>query len=404
MNGGVARFFDAALSRERAIVYGWIFLAAQLVLLGAIALKSHGVFGVADNSSTDFMMIYASGKMAAAGTPALVYDLARQSALQQQIFGAPLAGFFPFYYPPIYLIVCAALSWLPYLVGFAVWTIVTGALFLAVLQQIIRDWRVAVALASFPAAIVNLGLGQNAFVTAALLGLGMVLVDGSPWLAGIALGALAFKPHFLVLAPLALLAGRRWSALAGMVLSGAVLTAISVAWFGIDTWRAFVAHLPVAQAIYGGGTLGYWAQTSLFAAVRLLGGGYILAATVHGVAMVLAAAATVYAWWVGASLAVRATLLIAGTLICVPVNLSYDLLAAAAAVVFLCRGDTVPALRPWEKIVIAADWLIAFVGRGVAENFGLPVMPLIAISLLAIAVTRLRRELSATGFPRPARA
>lgn len=258
------------LGRERAIVYGWIFLAAQLVLLGFLTLQSHGVFGGVDNSSTDFLMIYASGTLANIGTPALVYDLATQSALQQQIFGASLAGFFPFYYPPIYLTVCAVLADLPYLAAFAVWVIATAALFVAVLWRIARDWRLAVALASFPPAIVNLGLGQNAFVTAALLGLGMVLVDEAPWVAGAVLGVLAFKPHFLVLAPLALLAGRRWRAIGGMIVSVAVLIAASALWFGMDAWRAFVAHVSEAGAIYGGEAHGYWAQTSLFAAVRLL--------------------------------------------------------------------------------------------------------------------------------------
>jgi hypothetical protein len=402
-NGGsLARFLETALSRERVIAYGWMFLAAQLILLAYLALRSHGVFGNAGDSSTDFMMIYASGRLAATGSPALVYDLATQSALQQHIFGGPLAGFFPFYYPPIYLIVCAALSWLPYYAGFALWVLATGTFFVAVLWLIAQDWRLAVALASFPAAIVNLGLGQNAFLTAGLLGLGVVLIDESPWLAGIAFAALAFKPHFLVLVPVALLAGRRWRTLAASIVTGLALIALSAALFGIDTWRAFVLHIPVAQAIYGGGTLGYWAQTSLFAAVRLLGGSYVLAATIHGAAMVAAAAAVAYGWWNDASLPVRATTLIAGTLICVPVNLSYDLLAAAPAVAFLCRGDAVPPLRGWERCVIVAGWLIAFAGRGVAEKFGVPLMPLIALGLLWIAVGRLRLESSAPCFRRPA--
>jgi alpha-1,2-mannosyltransferase len=400
--GGAARFLDAALGRERAIVYGWVFLAAQLALLGFLALRSHGAFGgAASDATTDFMMLYASGKMAAAGTPDQVYDLARQSALQQRIFGAPLNGMMPFYYPPIYLIVCVALAALPYLVGFAAWVIATGGLFFAALRWIARDWRLALALCSFPPAIVNAGLGQNAFVTAALLGLGMLLVDGQPWLAGFALGALAFKPHFLILVPLALIAGRRWRALAGLVVSVAALTAVSGLLFGVATWRAFIAHLAEAGSIYGGDAHGYWAETSLFAAVRLLGGGFAVAAAIHATAMALAAAATAYGWWKGAGLPVRATLLIAGTLVAMPVNLSYDLLAAAGAVAFLCRDDAVPRLRPWEKALIAAGWPIALVGRGVAERWGIPLLPLIALSLLAIAIARLRPESSARESPRP---
>lgn len=179
------------LNRDRAIAYGWIFFAAQIVLIGFLALRSHGLFGGADNSSTDFLMIYTSGVLANGGAPALVYDLPTQSALQQQIFGGPLGGFFPFYYPPIYLLICAPLALLPYLAAFALWTIGTVAFLLTALRCIVRDWRLAIALCSFPAFILNAQIGLNAALTAGLLGWGLVLLARRPILAGAALGACA---------------------------------------------------------------------------------------------------------------------------------------------------------------------------------------------------------------------
>jgi alpha-1,2-mannosyltransferase len=383
----------ADLGRDRAIVYGWLFLGLQLAALAFLVLQSYGVIGTGrPGASTDFMMIEASGRLADSGTPALVYDLASQSVLQQRIFGAiPLEGFFPFYYPPIYLLICAPLALLPYLVGFAVWVLATGALFFGALWQVTRDWKLALALCSFPPAILNLAIGQNAFLTAALLGWGLVLIDRRPWLAGLVFGATSFKPHFLVLVPLALIAGRAWRALGGMVISVAVLTGASLLLFGVGTWRAFIESLPVAQAIYASGELGYWAQTSLFAAVRLLGGGYDLAIGVHAAAMLAAAGVTVYAWWNDLDPPTRAVALMAGTLICVPVNLSYDLLAAAVAVAFLC-GEIPIRLAPWEKAIILGDWLIALLGRNFAQKFGVPILPLIALSLLGIAIARFNKR------------
>lgn len=388
-----------ALNRERAIVYGWIFLAAQLVLLGVLALRSHGVIaGGRTDNTTDFMMLYASGKLALGGAPSAVYDLVRQSAMQQHVFGGPLDGIEPFFYPPIYLLVCAALAVLPYLAGYAAWIIATGALFLAVLTRIVDDWRVAVALASFPPAIVNLGLGQNAFLTASLLGLGLLLLERRPWLAGMAFGALAFKPHFLILVPLALLAGGYWRAIAGAAATVIILALSSLALFGIGVWQAFVAHIGDAAAIYGGSAHGYWAETSLYAAARLLGAGPMLAGAIHGFVAIVAAIAVIYGWWRGVALPERAALLIAGTLVAMPVNLSYDLLAAAVAVAFL-----IPAgLAAGERYVIAALWAVALVGRGVAERWGIPLLPLVAPCLLALTLARLRRESSATGFRPPA--
>jgi len=349
------RLFD--LSRQRAIAYGWTFLGAQLAALFVVAVRSHGLLGGVDSAdSTDSMMLYASGRFANFETPALVYDLASQQLLQNQIFGEPMAGgnFFPFYYPLIYMLVCALLARLPYFVGLALWVGLTGAAFVATLSRVTRDWALAIALCSFPAVIVNGGLGQNAFLTASLLGAGMLLVDRRPWLAGLAFGAISFNPHFLILVPIALLAGGRWRTLAAMALTVTILTAASAVFFGLSTWRTFLENLPLIQAIYGGGLLGYWAQISLFGAVRLLGG-YGLAWGIHGAAMAVAGGMTAYVWWKDFALPLRATALIAGTLVCVPINLVYDLALVAVAVAFLCRADSIPRLRPWEKAIIVAD-------------------------------------------------
>ena len=61
--------------------------------------------------------------------------------------------------------------------------------------------------AAFPAVFVNIGHGQNGFLTAALLGGALHLLDRRPWLAGVLFGCLAYKPQFGVLIPFALLAG-----------------------------------------------------------------------------------------------------------------------------------------------------------------------------------------------------
>ena len=61
------------------------------------------------------------------------------------------------------------------------------------------------------------------------------------WLAGLVIGLLTIKPQLGVLIPLALIAGRYWRAIAGAVLSSALLAALAYALFGIETWRAFLA-------------------------------------------------------------------------------------------------------------------------------------------------------------------
>ncbi len=56
---------------------------------------------------------------------------------------------------------------------------------------------------AFPAVFINIGHGQNGFLTAALLGGALHWLDRKPWLAGILIGMLAYKPQFGVLIPIA---------------------------------------------------------------------------------------------------------------------------------------------------------------------------------------------------------
>ena len=96
---------------------------------------------------------------------------------------------------------------------------------------------------AFPGAFQNFGYGQNGFLSVILLGGGLLLLESNPFLGGLLLGLFSYKPHLAVLVPLALLAGRRWRALAGL-LTGALGLALASLWvFGPDIWRVFLGSL-----------------------------------------------------------------------------------------------------------------------------------------------------------------
>ena len=83
-----------------------------------------------------------------------------------------------------------------------------------------------------PAVFVNAVGGQNGTWTAALFGGGLGLLDRRPIIAGSLLGLLIYKPQLGILIPIALLAGRRWQALAAAAATGAAASSPSV-WFGL---------------------------------------------------------------------------------------------------------------------------------------------------------------------------
>ena len=65
-----------------------------------------------------------------------------------------------------------------------------------------------------PAAAIAVWLGQNSFLTAALLVGGFALAKRRPLLAGFLLGVLTYKPQFWLMVPIALIAARQWKTLA----------------------------------------------------------------------------------------------------------------------------------------------------------------------------------------------
>ncbi len=106
---------------------------------------------------------------------------------------------------------CLAL--LPYLPALIVWQAATLALYLedrcVAIAGDRRAWLPALA---FPAVFINIGHGHNGFLTAALFGGGLLLLDRRPMVSGILLGLLCYKPQFGILIPLALAAGGYWRA------------------------------------------------------------------------------------------------------------------------------------------------------------------------------------------------
>src|SRR4029077_20364009 len=67
---------------------------------------------------------------------------------------------------------------------------------------------------AFPAVLINVGHGHNGFLTAALLGGGLVVLDRRPLPAGILFGLMAYKPQFGLMIPIALAAGGYWRSFA----------------------------------------------------------------------------------------------------------------------------------------------------------------------------------------------
>ncbi|MFZ2005684.1 MAG: glycosyltransferase family 87 protein, partial [Stellaceae bacterium] len=248
----------------------------------------------------------------------------------------------------------------------------------------------------FPDAWWNFGLGQNAFLTAALFGAGTLLVDRRPILAGLCFGALCYKPHFALLVPLALGIGGHWRAFLAAAISAATLVLLSLALFGLGTWQAFIATVGASHAMYESGRILFGGFVSPFGAMRLMGASIAASYAVQGVFTVMAAAVVGMVWRRGLSLPVRSAVLASATLLAVPLSLLYDMMIGAVAGCWLLRGagrDTIPT---WEKTALALTYAAMLDSRGLAEKLSLPVNTICALVLFGLATRRAARELGIT--------
>ena len=104
--------------------------------------------------------------------------------------------FYGWHYPPFFFAVAFLVASLPYALGLALWLAASFAAYLAAILAILPRPETLLIAAAFPAVFVNIGHGQNGFLTAALLGGALLLLDRRPWLAGVMIGLLAYKPQF----------------------------------------------------------------------------------------------------------------------------------------------------------------------------------------------------------------
>lgn len=390
MTAVAMRFFRdlaTALDSDHAVACCRLLIIAEIAGFLFVIAGTHGmIVPLSGATSTDFVSFYAAGRLADAGTPELVYDENAHRAAEERATAAGVEYRF-FYYPPVFLLICAVLAWLPYLSAFVAFEAATLAVFVILMRRILawRDWPAIIPVLAFPAVYWTLGLGQNSFLTAALFAAGTLWIDRRPTLAGLCLGALCYKPHFGLLVPVALLAGRHWRAFGAALLSATALCGLSVWLFGLNTWHAFFAAAAASHETYESGRITFGGFVSPFGAMRLLGGTATAAYTAQAAATLAAGLFVAVVWRRRLALPIRAAALAAATLVAIPVVLIYDLMLAVVAAAWLTRDENGPV--QWQKPGLALSFVLCLDPRGIAEISHIPIAPLVAIGLFVLTAT-----------------
>jgi len=380
----------AWLTAARGRAYAMILLAIYaLAIAGWIAASPGLIDPNGKPIGTDFSNVYAAGRLTWQGHAADAYDPALQHKAEIATFGGRDVPFYGWHYPPFFFAVAVLVAALPYGLGLALWLAASFGAYLAAVRAILPRPETLLLASAFPAVFINIGHGQNAFLTAALLGGALCLLDRRPWLAGLLIGLLAYKPQFGVLIPLALLASQRWSSIAAAAATIVALIALSFATLGGEVWHAFRDSMNFTQSIVLelGGT-GWEKIQSAFSAARNFGAPVHTAYAIQ-IALGLTLAATIaWLWRSDAAFALKASALATASLLATPYVLDYDLVVLALAIAFFARHGFRRGFRDYEISVLAFAWIVPLLSRGIAGATGIPLGLIAMLALYSLTLHR----------------
>lgn len=418
------------LTRERIRLVAAAVLIASAAGFAFLVVTAHG--GVDRQGrplGTDFSNVYAAGTYVLEGKSDIPFDPPRQYAREQDIFGKT-TPFYGWHYPPYFLFVAGALAELPYGVALTVWQAGTLGLYLLMIWAIFypsprmrgegrdegasppgsdsrsgsldphrfaqpnppravgRGDLLLLALA-YPAVLINIGHGQNGFLTAALIGGALLFLDRRPIFAGILIGLLVYKPQFGLMIPLALIAGGYWRTFAAAVATVAALTLVTTLVFGPQVWPAFAASTEFSRSVVlEQGQTGWQKIQSVFSWARMWGAPIPVAYTLQAALTVALGVAIVRLWRSATAPALKSAALCLAAILATPYSLDYDMMVLAPAIAFFAADGLRRGFGPWEKTVLAALWLVPLLARSVA---GATLIPLGVPAMLATLMLLLWR-------------
>jgi arabinofuranan 3-O-arabinosyltransferase len=310
---------------------------------------------------TDFVYLWSAGKLVLDGTPALAYDWDIHGKVEHAAVGYVFDGYYAWLYPPPFLAIAALLALFPYSIAFAVWVAITLPIYLATVRWLVAD-RVGLLFAgAFPAMLSNVMVGQNGFITAALIGGTVGFMQRRPVLSGICLGLLTYKPHFGVLFPFVLIAARQWTVFATAVVVATALAVTSGLLFGWASWEAFFHSLTMSsQAYLSEGRCDWSKLQSIYGLARAVGGSETLGWSLQAIVSALTVVGLCWLWRSRASFEMKAAGLAAGTMLATPYIYLYDMPVLAIAAALLVRCALVSGWRPMEMYGLTATAVLLF--------------------------------------------
>ena len=311
---------------------------------------------------TDFVNVWSAGRLALDGHPEQAWDWDIQKRVQVLVLGQSYPGNFAWHYPPPFLFVAMFLAQFPYGMAFAGWAAASFLPYLGMMRATVGRPFGLILAGCFPVLINNAIVGQNGFLTAALIGGTLYFLPMRPVLAGICLGLLTYKPQYGVLFPLVLIASAQWTVFLTAAIVAVMLAAASFLAFGIESWQAFFHWMPMfSQAFLTEGRAPWWKLQSVFGLVRYLGGSEQLGWAFQWTMTAAVAATLVMIWRSNLRYSLKAASLAVGALLATPYLFLYDMMVLAIPVGYLVRLGLAHGFRAYEVPALGLALLLILV-------------------------------------------
>ncbi|MEO3475269.1 glycosyltransferase family 87 protein [Roseomonas sp. CAU 1739] len=386
----VVRWFREAcwLTAGRAWLYGGILLTVPAIYLSAALVRVVGA-GADAEPSLDFMAFHAASSLALGGDPAAAWDRLRHAAAQGL---SPEQGYFPFLYPPPFLLLCLPLGLLPYAWSYLLWIVVTAvACILALTAYRPAPWPVVAVLCVLaPASVQNVANGQNAFLTTALFALVGLLLDRRPGGAAAALAVLACKPQLGLAVLPGLAAARRWRVILLGGLAVSILVGISWLVLGAEAWMAFFATMGTGPDALHSGQVPLWQMQSVQATLRGLGMPRVAAYVVQICATAAATVAIVVALRPRPGGRAEVAAMAAAAPLMTPYVFGYDLTLLLLPLAWILAEARRDGFLPWEKLGLALAYVLPGVSIGFVLFAGVGIGPVAALLVFGLVMRRIR--------------
>ncbi len=360
--GWFSRIFaeSAWLTKKRTLQIAILFASLNLVMT-VVFMRSY----LLDDAALlpDFAAFWAAAVATLNGEPALAYNPIAHREIQIEALGQDYTSFLAWHYPPTFQLIVTPFGVLPLFVSFAVWNILSVALYLCVCYRILPSWITLIAAWGVATSLIVVAIGQTGFLTAATLGLFLIELRKRPFLAGVFLGLLTVKPHLGIAAPFALVAGGKWRTIIGAALCAVLLVAAAHLAFGSEIWTAFNKSLRLSTAIFQDQEGAWTLYATLYGGARMIGAPLWLAASVQSVAAAAVLFLLVRLWRrPEVSDDLKAAVLCYALAIMTPRLLHYDLHILFVGALFQVRHGLANGFARWEKslLLLAAVMPVAF--------------------------------------------